>query len=179
MKNSNKKHGDKHQHDPEIDALIPRLERASKRLNVAAQQATRRIEALEERLVSAEPGVEFWGPTLITEQITFQREGSEGGESVEAAVRVVTLGYAKVKKDKWGIAVREVVKASSGGGLLSEKSSLLHKAERNLRLLALPHLTSLTRQIVEAIEAQTVGLEDDADDDEASTQGESARHADN
>jgi len=44
---------------------------------------------------------------------------------------------------------------------LAEDSSLLHKAERHLRLLALPHLTALTRQVVEAVEAQTAALGDD------------------
>jgi hypothetical protein len=168
MRNSTKKHGDKHQ-DPEIDELITRLEVASKRLNSAARQATRRIEALEERLVAAEPGIEMWGPTLLTEQTTFQQEG---GEAAEAAERVVTLGYAKIKKDRWGFAVREVVKAS-GGALLSDTTRLLHKTERNLRLLAVPHLTALTRRIVEAVEAQTVGLEDALDESASEDSDES------
>jgi hypothetical protein len=178
MKHSSKKQSDKHEQDPEIDELITRLERGSQRLNAAAQRATRRIETIEEQLVAAEPGVECWGPTLVTEPITFQREGSE---TPEAAERVVTLGYAKVKKGKWGIVVREVVKGANGT-LLSEESSHLHKAERNLRLLASPHLTALTRQVVEAIEALTVGLEDDDEAGEgASTQHGTASgaHADN
>jgi hypothetical protein len=178
MKHSSKKHSDKHEHDPEIDELITRLEKASRRLNSAAERATQRIEALDARLVSAEPGIEFWGPRLITEQTTFTAEGSE---APVAAERVVTLGYAKVKKGKWGLAAREVFKSSSGT-LLSEESTLLYKAERNLRLLAAPHLTTLTRQIVEAIEAQTVGLEDDDDDGEEAPSrqdSESAAHADN
>jgi hypothetical protein len=163
MKSSTKKQsGDKPRPDPEVDALFARLERATERLNGAAQRGTRRIEALEERLAAVEPGVEAWGPTLLSEPATFQ--GEDGAPA--AALREVTLGYAKVKKDKWGIAVRDVVKASSGR-LLSENVSLLLRAERNLRLLSLPHLTSLTRQLVEAVEAQTAGFEDDADDAEA------------
>jgi hypothetical protein len=163
MKNSSKKQGDKHRTDSELDELFTRLEVATGRLNAAAHQGTRRIEALEERLVTAEPGVEAWGPVLLTEQTTFQRESSEARETAE---RVITLGYAKVKKDKWGIAVREVFKSASGE-LLSDKSLLLLKSERNLRLLALPHLTSLTRQIVEKVESQTAGLEDAEEGDDA------------
>jgi hypothetical protein len=178
MKHSSKKSG-KHDHDPEIDELITRLETASNRLNIAAQRATRRIEALDARLVAAEPGIECWGPTLIREQTTYRTEGSE---APQAAERVVTLGYAKVKKGKWGLTVREVLKSSSGA-FLSEEGTLLSKAERNLRLLAAPHLMALTRKIVEAVEAQTVGLEDTDDEDEdgeASRQGsEAAAHADN
>jgi len=170
MRHSSKKQSDKFQHDPEIDDLVTRLEVASKRLNVAARQAARRIEALEERLVAADPGLEIWGATLLREPTTFQREDDE---ATQAAERVVTLGYAKVKKDRWGFAVREVVQATVGARL-SETTILLHKAERNVRLRALPHLTALTRKIVEAVEAQTVGLEDGSDDEA----GESAEHAD-
>jgi hypothetical protein len=160
MKNSTKKHGDKHQTDPEVDELIARLDVASRRLNAAARNATRRIESLEQQLVSAEPGLELWGPTLLNEATTFQREGADGSE---AAQRIVTLGFAKVKKDRWGFAVREIFKAE-GGATLADSTRLLHKAERHLRLLALPHLTALTRRIVEAVEAQTAGLEDGAED---------------
>jgi hypothetical protein len=181
MKHSSKKHGEKHELDEqaneELDELVERLGRASRRLNAAAQRATHRIEALEERLVAAEPGIEVWGPTLVTEPTTFQREGST---TPEAAERVVTLGYAKVKKGKWGIVAREVIKAT-GGALLSDESSLLHKAERNLRLAAAPHLSALTRRIVEAVEAQTVGLaredEDGDEGDETSGHDSSAAHA--
>jgi hypothetical protein len=160
MKVSTKKHGEKNQTDPELEELITRLEVASKRLNAAARSATRRIEALEQRLVAAEPGVELWGPTLLAEATTFQRDGGEGSEAAE---RVVTLGYAKVKKDRWGFAVREVLKAQ-GGASLADSTRLLHKAERQLRLLAVPHLTALTRRIVEAVEAQTAGLENGVED---------------
>lgn len=160
MRNSSKKHGERSKKGHELDELFGRLETACGRLNAAAQEGTRRIEALEERLVAAEPGVESWGPTLLTEQTTFQRETSD---VPDAAERVVTLGYAKIKKDKWGIAVREVFKAPSGE-LLSDKSSLLLKSERHLRLLALPHLTSLTQQIVEAVEMQVARLEEDEED---------------
>jgi hypothetical protein len=180
MKSSTKKHGDKHQTDSEMDELIARLEVASKRLNAAARQATRRIETLEQKLVAAEPGLELWGPTLLTEATTFQREGAEGSEAAE---RVVRLGYAKVKKDRWGFALREVLKAQ-GGASLSDSTRLLHKSERHLRLLAVPHLTALTRRIVEAVEAQTVGLEDGLEDsvddsskEESDENGESAAPA--
>jgi hypothetical protein len=156
----------KHQTDPEIDELVARLDVATKRLNAAARNATRRIEALEQQLVAAEPGLEVWGPALLTEAVTFQRDGAEGSEEAE---RVVTLGYAKVKKDRWGFAVREVLKGQ-GGARLSDSTRLLHKAERHLRLLAVPHLTALTRRIVEAIEAQTVGLEDGVEDADESSQ---------
>jgi hypothetical protein len=161
MRHGNKKHVDKQEQTPELAALISRLEAASKRLNAAARRATRRIEALDEQLVATDPGIEIWGPMLLTEATSFQREGAD---TAQAAERVIRLGYAKVKKDRWGLAVHEVVKAE--GRVLSDSTRLLHKAERNLRLLAMPHLAALTRQIVEAVEAQASGLEDGGEDDD-------------
>ena len=154
MKNSTKKQPDKYLDNGELSVLLTRLQVASKRLNSAAEDAGRRILALEDLLSEAEPGIAVWGATLLTESITFQRVE---GQAPETAERVLTLGYAKVKKDKWGIAVREIVKATSGA-ILSDSSGLLSKAERAVRLAAVPHLESLTRQVVETVEAQAAAL---------------------
>ena len=160
-KHSTKKQGGKHLDSSELDQLFTRLQVASTRLNAAAQDAGRRIEALEERLAQAEPGMSVWGATLLTEPTTFQ---SGDARPPEAAERVLTLGYARVKKDKWGIAVRELVR-SANGAVLAEETILLSKAERALRLLALPQLEGLTRQIVETVEAQLAKLQEDQDDE--------------
>lgn len=154
MRNGTKKQTEKALGEPEMSELLARLDVASKRLNTLAEQASRRIQSLEERLVAAEPGISVWGAILLTEPSTFRSDNSSPPEEAE---RVVTLGFAKVKKDKWGIAVREVLKGSDGR-LLAEESTLLHKAERHLRLLAVPHLEALTRQVVEAVEGQTAAL---------------------
>jgi hypothetical protein len=142
---------------PDLKELLDRLDVASKRLNSQAEEASRRIQALEQRLVEAEPGITVWGATLLTEQSTYQRDDAS---APEAAEREVTLGFAKIKKDKWGIAVREVLKGQNGR-VFADESTLLHKAERHLRLLAVPHLEALTRQMVEAVEAQTAPWGDD------------------
>jgi hypothetical protein len=151
MKNGTKKHSDKQATTPEQNELLERLDAASKRLNAAAEEATRRIQSLEDRLVDAEPGITVWGATLVTEPATFRRDETSPPEVAE---RSVTLGFAKVKKDKWGIAVREVFKATNGR-LLAEESTLLSRAERSLRLLAVTHLETLTRLVVEAVEEQS------------------------
>jgi hypothetical protein len=164
MKNGTKKQ-EKALGHTELGALLDRLDLASQRLNTQAEEASRRIQALDQRLVEAEPGIAVWGATLLTEPSTFQ---GDDARTPEAAERVVTLGFAKVKKDKWGIAVREVLKGKNGR-LFAEESTLLHKAERHLRLLALPHLEALTRQVVEAVEAQTTPSGDD--NGEAAEQG--------
>ncbi|HVZ35266.1 MAG TPA: hypothetical protein VG963_22725 [Polyangiaceae bacterium] len=151
MKNGTKKHHEK----PELSEPLTRLDGASKRLNTLAEEASRRIQSLEERLVEAEPGITVWGPTLLRETVSFT---ADGASAPEAAERAVTLGFAKVKKDKWGLAVREVLTAKNGR-LLAEESTLLSKAERQLRLLAVSHLDALTRQLVEAVEAQTAAFD--------------------
>ena len=75
--------------------------------------------------------------TLINERTTHQREDGPS----EAAQRVVTLGFAKVKKDKWGIALHEEVKSKKG--VIEDRVSLLRKADRSLRLAALPPLEAV------------------------------------
>ena len=160
MKNGTKKHNEKALGAPELSGLLERLDVASRRLNSQAEEASRRIQALEQRLVEAEPGIAVWGATLLTEQATFQADDTK---APEAAERVVTLGFAKLKKDKWGIAVREVLKGKNGR-LFADESTLLHKAERHLRLLAMPHLEALTRQVVEAVEGQTAAWADDSEE---------------
>jgi hypothetical protein len=162
MKNGTKKHHEK----PELSELLARLDVASKRLNTLAEEASRRIQSLDERLVEAEPGITVWGSTLLRESVTF---AGDAASTPETAERAVTLGFAKVKKDKWGLAVREVLTAKNGR-LLAEESTLLSKAERQLRLLAVPHLTALTRQVVEAIEAQTAAFGDDQAEKDAQAQ---------
>ena len=155
MKNGTKKHSEK-VGAPELNELLERLDGASKRINTLAEEATRRIQTLESRLVDAEPGITIWGATLVSEASSFRRDEASAPEPAE---RVVTLGFAKVKKDKWGIAVREVYKGAHGR-LLAEESTLLSRAERTLRLLAVPHLEALTRLIVEAVEAQSAAADD-------------------
>src|SRR5262245_54008868 len=124
------KNGSAAQPKTELDHIVGRIAQASKLLNAAATDATHRIEALEERLVAAEPGVPVWGEVLLTEKTSFQRDDGP----LEVGQRVVTLGFDRVKKDKWGIAVREEVKGKKG--VIEEDVTLLRKAERSLRLLA-------------------------------------------
>jgi hypothetical protein len=162
MKNGTKKHHEK----PELSELLTRLDVASQRLNTLAEEASRRIESLEERLVEAGPGMSVWGPTLLRETVSFS---ADDASAPEAAERAVTLGFAKVKKDKWGLAVREVLTAKNGR-VLAEESTLLSKAERQLRLLAVAHLEALTRQVVEAVEAQTAAFDDEQAEQDAQKQ---------
>jgi hypothetical protein len=137
----------------ELDHLVARIGQASKALNGAADAATRRIEVLEERLVAAEPGITVWGETLLSEKASIPREDGPA----QPALRVVTLGFDRIKKDKWGIAVREELKGEKD--VAACEVTPLRKADRSLRLLALPHLESLARQIAETLESQVSQLE--------------------
>ena len=139
--------------ETELDRLVAGIGRASKLLNDAASDATRRIEALEERLLAVEPGISVWGETLLTEQASYPREDG----ATEVGQRSVTLGFDRVKKDKWGIAVREQITGEKG--VVEEDVTLLRKADRGLRLLALPHLEGLVRQILGALEQQVSRVE--------------------
>ena len=139
--------------ETELDRLVAGIGRASKLLNDAAGDATRRIEALEERLLAAEPGISVWGETLLSEKASYQREDG----ATEVGQRIVTLGFDRVKKDKWGIAVREELKGEKG--VVEEDVTLLRKADRGLRLLALPHLEGLVRQILSTLEQQVSRVE--------------------
>jgi hypothetical protein len=141
--------------DPsELDQLLSKISAASKVLNQAAGDATRHIEAVEERLLEAEPGVGVWSATLVDEQATYQRDDG----APEPAQRLVTLGFARAKKDKWGICVREQLKVRKGI-TVSEEVRLLRKADRNLRILSLPHLEQLTREVLAVLEQQITVLD--------------------
>lgn len=149
----------------ELDQLLSKISAASKLLNHAAGDATRRIEAVEESLLEAEPGVAVWSATLLNEKASYQREDG----APEPAQRLVTLGFARAKKDKWGICVRDELKVRKGI-TVSEEVRLLRKADRNLRILALPHLEQLTREVLAVLEEQIVVLD-------AAREAEKAREA--
>ncbi len=119
-----------------IDEVVTAIAAASRTLNQAAEEATRIIEQLDAKLVDAEPGVSVWGPVLLTEK----------KKSVQ---RKVTLGFSKVKKKKWGLCIKEELKGSQGA--VEEELTLLRKADRNLRLLAVPHLDGLTNTILSTL----------------------------
>lgn len=137
----------------ELARMLESIGQASKRLNDAASEATRRIESLEDELLAAEPGISVWGEPVLTQPASFTRADGTLG----VGQRVITLGFDKVKKEKWGIAVREQLKSERDA--VEEEVLLLRKADRELRLLALPHLEGLVRQILSTLEAQVRQVE--------------------
>lgn len=139
----------------ELSQLLSKIGAASKVLNGAASEATRRIEEVEQSLLDAEPGVSVWGATLLEERASYQRDEAT---AAEPAQRVVTLGFARSKKDKWGVCVREELKVRDGISV-SEELTLLRKSERNLRILALPHLEQLVREVLAVLEQQILVLD--------------------
>jgi hypothetical protein len=66
-----------------------------------------------------------------------------------AAKRVASLGLAKQKK--WGILVREQFFSLDGGAPLGERTTLLRKADRDLRVQALPHLSAVLEAVRDAL----------------------------
>jgi len=160
--------------NPELDELVQRIGYASKALNAAAGEATRRIEAFEENLIGAEPGISVWGDILLSEKASFQ---SDEGGPVQSVERVVTLGFDKLKKDKWGLAVREELKGQ--GGTLHEEVTLLRKADRTVRILAIAHLEALGQQILKTLEGHVGLLESTRQEPspQANEQASAAAHA--
>ena len=132
-----------------LDNVISQIEAASRKLNEAAGKATAIIEALDEKLVDADPGVSVWGELLSSEKTTYHRDESSPGEPAQ---RYLTLGFAKAKKKKWGLCVREELK-SKKGATLEEEIILLRKADRSLRLMSLPHLEPLAETLLATLEA--------------------------
>ena len=111
--------------ETELDRLVAGIGRASKLLNDAASDATRRIEAVEERLLAAEPGIPVWGEALLTEKATYQREDG----ATEVGQRIVTLGFDRVKKDKWGLPVLAIDCEMRENELLMRKDMMNDMAE--------------------------------------------------
>jgi hypothetical protein len=139
----------------ELSLLLGKIGEAARVLNGAGSDATRRIEAVEQSLLDAEPGVAVWSTPLLSEKASYQRDEASPSEP---ALRVVTLGFARVKKDKWGLCVREELKVRKGIAV-SEELTLLRKSERNLRIAALPHLEQLVREVLATLEQQVSVLE--------------------
>jgi hypothetical protein len=151
MKNGNKSVELK---SPELDKVLEQIAAASRVLNSAGNDVTQRIEALEESLIEAEPGLSVWAETLLSEDA--RHYGADGDVPLPVR-RVVTLGFTKVRREKWGVAVREEL-TGRDGALVHEDIALLRKADRHLRILALPHLDGLARKILIALEEQVDGL---------------------
>lgn len=139
-----------------LNAVVGQIEGASRKLNDAADAATRIIEALDARLVDADPGVSVWGELLASEKTTYHRDDTGPGEPAQ---RHVTLGFAKAKKKKWGLCVREEIKGRKGV-ILEEEITLLRKAERSVRLMALPHLEPLAETLLATLEAAAEQVKD-------------------
>ncbi len=157
--------------------LLNKIRAAANRLNDAAEQTTKAVEALERELLDIEPGVTVWSAILQDGDYTFEDDTGS-----QLAHRTVTLGFAKTKK-KWGIAVREQVKGkgseSGADAILHDEVSLLRKADRELRILAAPHLDELMQDILGELEArlERLGAFDQSDEAQSPPEGDGAAEA--
>lgn len=163
--------------------VLDKIHAAASRLNDVAEDTTREIEALEKQLVDIEPGVTVWSAVLMDCDTTLEED-----DRSRLAHRTLTLGFAKTKK-KWGIAIREQIKGQKTpdgpDSILEDSVSLLRKADRELRILAAPHLEQLTHDILGELEARLARLPKhasaEADDSEGNvndgTSGDAAKAA--
>lgn len=125
---------------------LDNIREAATRVNQAASSASEDIEALEKELVDIEPGVTVWTTPIFQGPATFVGED----ESVSNASRVVRLGFGK--SQKWGLLVSETFVAPNGAELGSDVQ-LLRKADRDIRLLAHPHLGLVLEAVLSALNA--------------------------
>ncbi len=128
----------------EFEGPLNEIRDASVKLNRAADEATKEIEALEKELLDIEPGVEVW--TAPIDETDLELE-TEDGQS-QTGKCVVRLGFSKVKK--WGIAISSEV-VDSDGKRVSKEETLLRKSDRDLRLLGLGHLGDLLGALKDAL----------------------------
>lgn len=146
--------------EDEYTLVLDEIHSLSKKLNEAVDAATDKIESLEKRLGDAEPGVSVWSSTLLTETIPHPEAEGPGVQQVQ---RVVTLGYGRAKK-KWGFMVREEVHGKKQPEDLewtepvSDEVCPLRKADRELRLLALPHLSDVVESVRDALKQRALRL---------------------
>lgn len=157
----------------ELGLVFDRIRTASKRLNKAGDKATDEIEALEKRLVDAEPGVAAWGPTILTEESEYLDDETGASEPVQ---RRVTVGFGRRKK-KWGFMVREELwgkkrpEDSDWTVSVSQETFPLRKADRDVRVLALPHLRSVAESVLAELERRTTQLFGEKDRTESEADG--------
>lgn len=122
------------------------IREVASRVNQAASSASDEIEALEKELADIEPGVTVWTTPIYQGAATFV--GPD--ERATNASRVVKLGFGK--SQKWGLLVSETYLAPNGAELGSEVQ-LLRKADRDVRLLAQPHLGLVLEAVLSALNA--------------------------
>ncbi|TPV96555.1 MAG: hypothetical protein B7733_04135 [Myxococcales bacterium FL481] len=163
-----------------VDSLLRSIAQSSATLNHKAEAATREIERLEKRLVDAEVGIAVEHACILSEETTWR---SDGGKE-EPAQRSVNLGYGKAKS-KWGITVRvqwqgkKRVRDHQWNKDLDSEVFLLRKADRELRVLAQPHLPGLVAAIANALDDRLALLEArQAEVAEATVDGHAGPHDD-
>ncbi len=128
------------------ETALENIREAAARVNEAASSASEEIEALEKELTDIEPGVTVWTAPIARGPATFAAEE----QTVSNATRVVKLGFGK--SQKWGLLVSETFIGPDGAELGTEVQ-LLRKADRDLRLLAHPHLGQVLEAVLAALTA--------------------------
>lgn len=127
------------------------IREAAARVNDAASAASDEIDLLERALAEIEPGVTVWTDPVFQGASTFVHDDA----AVENATRIVKLGFGKLQK--WGFLVSETFVSPNGSQLACEVQ-LLRKAERELRLMALPHLSHVLEGVLAALNAGVAKL---------------------
>ena len=152
--------------------IIASIAAESKKINEIADAASAYIKQIEKQLLETDVGVTVWGPVLEDTESHFTP--GEAASPLEAR-KVTRLGIGKVKS-KWGFAVLEQIFTKRRASdkeftvLSLESVSLLRKSDRDIRILAMPHIPELLTQILDAVTAKAAelmpGKQDDTGDED-------------
>jgi hypothetical protein len=120
---------------PSIADQIKKLEAAAAKLNLASDELSKPVTALNAVLKQMNVGVPAW----------HRYEGEYDDETM--GFWKSEIGYAKVKGE-WGIAVRSVSGFADDPGAEKEESWLFDDAPRKMRIEAIDHLAALLTALV-------------------------------
>lgn len=123
---------------------LERIRAATEKLNDAASEASKLIEATEKALVDLDPGIRVYGDSVVV-------------DDSDVNGREVLLGFDKTEK-RWGFVIREITRDGNGKSQLSDEVRLLRKADREVRVVAAPRIESLMNAIVAELDARVSSL---------------------
>jgi hypothetical protein len=158
--------------------FLERMRVNAAKLHKADRIARRHVRALERALLRVHPGVPLWTEPFHSDQAPMSHAGdgtSESGPRSESGTRTVSLGFARVTLlpvvnrvlraakiphgiDVWGLVVCERLQGGGRKKVVTERVTLLRRADRDLRLLALAQLDALVRLVHDELDARVNAL---------------------
>jgi hypothetical protein len=131
------------------EGVLAKIAKATKKLNDRADAASRLLTDIEKKLIDSGVGITVWDNAFLEEYLDDVSYGS---------VRRYFLGYAKIDGE-WGIAVSEEIDGGPNTPPKEFQEFLLRTADRETRILAVPHIPSLLQRIHDSVSDMTKKLD--------------------